>query len=130
LGGLHKSDLVILAARPSMGKTALATNIGFSTSVAGTRVGFFSREMSDEQIALRILADKSAFWQDLLAQPKRALCSLSVKFLLQCDKPTRPTFVQRSRLTTELPQGTFERVFNELISNTAFSFEGLGSWAE
>ena len=59
LGGLHKSDLIILAARPSMGKTALATNIAFSAAVAGTRVGFFSLEMSDEQIALRILAEQA-----------------------------------------------------------------------
>jgi replicative DNA helicase len=59
LGGLHKSDLIILAARPSMGKTALATNVAFSASAVGTRVGFFSLEMSDEQIAFRILAEQT-----------------------------------------------------------------------
>lgn len=73
LGGLHRSDLVILAGRPSMGKTALATNIAFHVaSRAGTpgadpakgkdspdggSVGFFSLEMSREQLATRILSD-------------------------------------------------------------------------
>jgi hypothetical protein len=66
---------------------------------------------------------KSAFWQDLLAQPKRALCSLSVKFLPQCDKPTRPRLC--SRLITELTQGIFRLFFNELISNTAL----FGGWS-
>jgi replicative DNA helicase len=59
LGGLHRSDLVILAARPSMGKTALATNIGFHGAKNGARVGFFSLEMSDEQITVRILAEQA-----------------------------------------------------------------------
>ncbi|MCE9507724.1 MAG: replicative DNA helicase [Alphaproteobacteria bacterium] len=67
LGGLQKSDLVILAGRPSMGKTALATNIALSAARAhvehhakeGAVVGFFSLEMSAEQLATRILADLS-----------------------------------------------------------------------
>jgi replicative DNA helicase len=72
LGGLHTSDLLILAGRPSMGKTALATNIAFNIAKAhrkGTRpdgsegtidggiVGFFSLEMSSEQLAARILSE-------------------------------------------------------------------------
>jgi replicative DNA helicase len=72
LGGLHPSDLLILAGRPSMGKTALATNIAFNIARAyrkGTRpdgsegaveggvVGFFSLEMSSEQLAARILSE-------------------------------------------------------------------------
>ncbi len=72
LGGLHASDLVILAGRPSMGKSALATNIAFNIAKAhrkGTRpdgtigtidggvVGFFSLEMSSEQLAARILSE-------------------------------------------------------------------------
>lgn len=67
LGGLHSSDLLILAGRPSMGKTALATNIAFNAAKAymltggkeGAPVGFFSLEMSAEQLALRILADQA-----------------------------------------------------------------------
>jgi len=74
LGGLHKSDLLILAGRPSMGKTSLATNIAFNIAktyrkgqlqdgsegaVDGGVVGFFSLEMSAEQLAGRILAEAS-----------------------------------------------------------------------
>ena len=74
LGGLHKSDLLILAGRPSMGKTALATNIAFNAVKAyreehgedgktkvtdGAVVGFFSLEMSAEQLANRILSEQS-----------------------------------------------------------------------
>ena len=67
LGGFHKTDLLILAGRPSMGKTALATNIAFkmvnSKSIDEEKrnnvVGFFSLEMSSEQLATRILAEDS-----------------------------------------------------------------------
>jgi replicative DNA helicase len=65
LGGLQKSDLVILAGRPAMGKTALATNIAFhaaSTTRTGEEpvpVAFFSCEMSAEQLGTRILAERS-----------------------------------------------------------------------
>ena len=71
LGGLHPSDLVILAGRPSMGKTALATNIAFNAARSkrsplagdeggGTRnvVAFFSLEMSSEELATRLLAQE------------------------------------------------------------------------
>ena len=68
LGGLHKTDLIIIAGRPSMGKTALATNIAFK--MVNTKsiddenkkniVGFFSLEMSSEQLATRILAEDSS----------------------------------------------------------------------
>lgn len=72
LGGLHPSDLLILAGRPSMGKTSLATNIAFNVAkayrrgrlpdgsegaVEGGVVGFFSLEMSAEQLAARILSE-------------------------------------------------------------------------
>ena len=74
LGGLHPSDLLILAGRPSMGKTSLATNIAFNIAkaykrgkrpdgsegaVEGGVVGFFSLEMSSEQLAARILSEAS-----------------------------------------------------------------------
>jgi replicative DNA helicase len=72
LGGLHPSDLLILAGRPSMGKTSLATNIAFNIAkayrkgirpdgtegtVEGGVVGFYSLEMSSEQLAARILSE-------------------------------------------------------------------------
>ena len=65
LGGLHKQDLIIIAGRPSMGKTALATNIAFNAAEniqkqnKKTSVAFFSLEMSSEQLSTRILAEQS-----------------------------------------------------------------------
>lgn len=56
LGGLQKSDLIILAGRPSMGKTALATNIAWNVARQGVTVDFRSLEMSAEQLAMRILS--------------------------------------------------------------------------
>ncbi|MGH6930998.1 MAG: replicative DNA helicase [Dongiaceae bacterium] len=79
LGGLHNSDLVVLAGRPSMGKTALATNIAFNAAKAyreerdelgnikvleGAKVAFFSLEMSAEQLATRILSEQTSVSSD------------------------------------------------------------------
>tara|TARA_Y100000996_G_C22557735_1_gene656219 strand:+ start:2112 stop:3533 length:1422 start_codon:yes stop_codon:yes gene_type:complete len=72
LGGLQNSDLIILAGRPSMGKTALATNIAFnaakyfSSEKEKGSVVLFSLEMSAEQIGLRILAEQSKIPSDKL----------------------------------------------------------------
>jgi replicative DNA helicase len=74
MGGLQKSDLIVIAGRPGMGKTALATNIAFNIAhsfqpqtkadgtveaVDGGRVGFFSLEMSAEQLATRIISEQT-----------------------------------------------------------------------
>ena len=65
LCGLHKSDLLIIAGRPSMGKTALATNIAYNAAKKiqddnkKSTVAFFSLEMSSEQLSTRILAEQS-----------------------------------------------------------------------
>lgn len=59
LGGLHPSDLLILAGRPSIGKTALALNITVNAARAGARVFFSSLEMSKEQLASRAIAELS-----------------------------------------------------------------------
>ena len=72
LGGFHPSDLIILAGRPSMGKTALATNLAFNAARAamekkeGGAVAFFSLEMSAEQLANRILGQESGLSSDLI----------------------------------------------------------------
>jgi len=79
LGGLHPSDLIVLAGRPSMGKTSLATNVAFfaakhykpppapeirNVAEDGAIVAFFSLEMSAEQLATRILAEESGVSSD------------------------------------------------------------------
>ncbi|MAU41941.1 MAG: replicative DNA helicase [Kordiimonas sp.] len=85
IGGLHKSDLIILAGRPAMGKTALATNIAFNTARLfrqdtdaglvgrdnrGAVVGFFSLEMSADQLATRILAEQASIPSEDLRRGK------------------------------------------------------------
>jgi len=86
LGGLHPSDLIILAGRPSMGKTALATNIAFNVARnrlayqraseddkpgnKGGVVAFFSLEMSAEQLATRLLSDASGIESDRIRRGK------------------------------------------------------------
>jgi replicative DNA helicase len=84
-GGLHNSDLVVLAGRPGMGKTALATNIAFNAARrwvqeeedgippekrAGAGVAFFSLEMSADQLATRILAEQSGISSEALRMGK------------------------------------------------------------
>ncbi len=80
LGGLHKTDLIIIAARPSMGKTSLVTNIAFSVAQSRRQardadgitteeqevVAFFSLEMSSEQLASRILSDAAMVRSDAI----------------------------------------------------------------
>jgi replicative DNA helicase len=81
MGGLQPSDLIIVAGRPGMGKSALATNIaynvarrymgevlpdGHTQTVNGGIVGFFSLEMSAEQLATRIIAEQSGISSSLI----------------------------------------------------------------
>jgi replicative DNA helicase len=85
IGGLHKSDLIIVAGRPGMGKSALATNIGFAAAQrylrdledgiepeksAGAPVALFSLEMSADQLATRILAEQSGISSENLRMGK------------------------------------------------------------
>ena len=76
LGGLHKSDLVILAGRPGMGKTALATNIAYHaaqnlmTRQEKSSVAFFSLEMSSEQLSTRILSEQARIKSDDIRRGK------------------------------------------------------------
>ncbi len=72
LGGFHPSDLIIVAGRPSMGKTALTTNFAFNAALTvlekneGAPVAFFSLEMSAEQLANRILGQEAGLSSDLI----------------------------------------------------------------
>ena len=85
IGGLHKSDLIIVAGRPGMGKSALGTNIAFAAAQrflrdaedgiepeksAGAPVAFFSLEMSADQLATRILAEQSGISSENLRMGK------------------------------------------------------------
>jgi replicative DNA helicase len=100
-GGLHHSDLVILAGRPGMGKSSLATNIGFAAASrylsdmedgiepeksAGAAVAFFSLEMSADQLATRMLAEQSRISSEVLRMGKitqeefRSLARASAQF--------------------------------------------------
>ena len=76
MGGLHKSDLLILAGRPSMGKTALATNIAYNAAQEilkrqeKSSVAFFSLEMSSEQLSTRILSEQARIKSDDIRKGK------------------------------------------------------------
>ena len=85
MGGLQASDLIILAGRPAMGKTALATNIAYHVAkdykaehqpdgtvrvLDGGVVGFFSLEMSSEQLATRIIAEQSGISSERIRRGK------------------------------------------------------------
>src|SRR5690606_24646468 len=83
IGGLHDSDLIILAGRPGMGKTSLATNIAFNCAdrllrdqrdgiekSVGAAVAFFSLEMSSDQLATRILAEQAGISSEALRMGK------------------------------------------------------------
>ena len=96
LGGLHQSDLIIIAGRPSMGKTALATNIAFNAasklqdSKKKSTVAFFSLEMSSEQLSTRILSEQSRIKSNDIRRGK-----ISEE---QFDK-----FIETSKNISELP---------------------------
>jgi len=96
LGGLHKSDLLIIAGRPSMGKTALATNIAFNAAKKiqdderKSSIAFFSLEMSSEQLSTRILAEQSRIKSNDIRRGK-----ISEE---QFDK-----FIETSKNVSELP---------------------------
>ena len=76
LGGLHKSDLIILAGRPSMGKTALATNIAYNAAQnilkrqEKSSIAFFSLEMSSEQLSTRIISEQARIRSDDIRRGK------------------------------------------------------------
>jgi replicative DNA helicase len=101
IGGLHDSDLMILAGRPGMGKTSLATNIAYNAASRwqrdeedgiapdknmGAKVAFFSLEMSADQLATRILAEQSGVSGEAL----------------RMGKISKEQFQQLSRAVTEL----------------------------
>ena len=108
LGGLHPSDLIILAGRPSMGKTALATNMAFNAARAyrsepgadgrpvatdGGIVGFFSLEMSREQLATRILAEQTRISSDRIRRGMVAADKFPDLVMASRDLQRLPMFI-------------------------------------
>lgn len=68
LGGLAPSDLIVIGARPGMGKTALALNVARKAATSGTPVGFFSLEMSSNQLFYRLVADRAGIEQNRISR--------------------------------------------------------------
>lgn len=101
LGGMQRSDLVILAGRPSMGKTALATNIAFNAARAyadsngkeGAVVGFFSLEMSSEQLAARVLADQTSVGSDKIRRGEISMADFEKFVTASHDIARAPLFI-------------------------------------
>jgi replicative DNA helicase len=107
-GGLHHSDLLILAGRPGMGKTALATNIAFNAAKrwmddmrlgiapeksVGAKVAFFSLEMSADQLATRILAEQSKISSESLRMGKISKAEFAQLATAAADLENLPLFI-------------------------------------
>ena len=107
-GGLHHSDLLILAGRPGMGKTALATNIAFNAAKrwmddmrlgvakdksVGAKVAFFSLEMSADQLATRVLAEQSRISSEALRMGKISKAEFSQLAAAAADLENLPLFI-------------------------------------
>lgn len=68
--GWRPTDLIILAARPAVGKTALALNFALNAAESGTPTAFFSLEMGDRQLMQRLLSNKSEIYMDSISKAK------------------------------------------------------------
>ncbi len=108
LGGFQKSDLIILAARPSVGKTALSLNFALNAARRHRKVvGFFSLEMSAEQLVLRLLSMETGIEQQRLRQGEirdeewemlvRAASELSETLLFVDDTPAMSAVELRTK---------------------------------
>ena len=107
-GGMHRSDLMILAGRPGMGKTSLATNIAFNAAQrymrdiadgiapdrsVGTKVAFFSLEMSADQLATRILAEQSAISSEKLRMGKLTTAEMNRLVAASIELQNLPLYI-------------------------------------
>ena len=108
IGGMHHSDLMILAGRPGMGKTSLATNIAFNAAKrwmrdmqdgiapaqsVGAKVAFFSLEMSADQLATRILAEQSGISSESLRMGKISRAEFAQLAAAAAELETLPLFI-------------------------------------
>ena len=74
--GLQPSDLIIVAARPSMGKTAFSLNLALNAAAAGKKVAFFSLEMSAEQLESRLISICSKVSLSIFLMMTGAACTM------------------------------------------------------
>ncbi|QNE30899.1 replicative DNA helicase [Sphingomonas sp. NBWT7] len=108
IGGMHRSDLMILAGRPGMGKTSLATNIAFNAAQRwmmdmkagiapsesiGAKVAFFSLEMSADQLATRILAEQSRITSEKLRRGDISRAEFHQLAAAAADLESLPLFI-------------------------------------
>ncbi|MDE0879697.1 MAG: replicative DNA helicase, partial [Sphingomonas bacterium] len=108
IGGMHHSDLMILAGRPGMGKTSLATNIAFNAArrwmrdmadgiapadSVGAKVAFFSLEMSADQLATRILAEQSRISSESLRMGKISRAEFGQLAAAAAELESLPLFI-------------------------------------
>jgi replicative DNA helicase len=108
IGGMHHSDLMILAGRPGMGKTSLATNIAFNAAQrwmrdmedgiapedsVGAKVAFFSLEMSADQLATRILAEQARISSENLRMGKISRAEFAQLAAAAADLEKLPLFI-------------------------------------
>jgi replicative DNA helicase len=134
LAGLQKSDLIILAARPSMGKTSLALDIARQTAIKhGTAVGIFSLEMSSQQLVDRMLAAQAGVnsWKlrtgkiskdDEYERLQRGIAELAEASIFIDDKPSATVLTMRSvarRLKMEKSLGLIIVDYLQLITPTS-----------
>tara|TARA_B100000029_G_scaffold448542_1_gene471122 strand:+ start:1505 stop:3028 length:1524 start_codon:yes stop_codon:yes gene_type:complete len=152
LGGMHKSDLIIIAGRPSMGKTSLGTNIAFNAAkkfkeqtdelgnkkvIDGGKVAFFSLEMSSEQLATRVLAEQTKISGDKMRKAelskddfkKIAKVSSELEYLnlIIDDNPvlTIPTLRARARRLKRLYDINLIVIdYLQLMSGSSFKNDG------
>jgi replicative DNA helicase len=108
IGGMHHSDLMILAGRPGMGKTSLATNIAFNAAArwmrdmqdgikpadsVGAKVAFFSLEMSADQLATRILSEQARISSEALRMGKISRNEFNQLAAAAADLENLPLFI-------------------------------------
>ncbi|WP_326524246.1 replicative DNA helicase [Sphingomonas sp.] len=108
VGGLHHSDLIILAGRPGMGKTSLATNIAFNAAKrwmddmrlgiapeksVGAKVAFFSLEMSADQLATRVLAEQARISSEALRMGKISKAEFGQLAAAAADLENLPLYI-------------------------------------
>lgn len=113
-GGLQKSDLIIIAARPSVGKTALALNMGINAEQAGTKVIFFSLEMSNKSLGNRLAAHIGNLNLNKMKDPhdlfntndinkwQHVIGEMSKMDLIVYDKPGQSVSEMRSKIRKEM----------------------------